>query len=43
MVLETTTQQLLHLVLAVFYNYPVFERLQTQLLKLLFNKVDMNE
>jgi len=43
MVLETAAQQLLCPVLAVFCNYPVIERTQAELLKLLFNKVDMNE
>jgi len=36
MVLEIGPQQLLHLVLAVFYNYPVIECLQVELLKLLY-------
>jgi len=44
MVLETAAaQQLLRAVLAVFCNYPVIERLQAELLKLLFNEVDINE
>jgi hypothetical protein len=43
MVLEIGPQQLLHPVHAVFYNYPIIECLQAELLELLFNKVDMNE
>jgi len=43
MILEIASQQLLHPVLAVFYNYPVIEHLQAVLLKLLFDRVDMNE
>jgi hypothetical protein len=43
MVLEIARQQLLHLVLVVFCSYPVIEHLQAELLKLLFDKVDMYE
>jgi hypothetical protein len=43
MVPEIGPQQLLHPIHAVFCNYPVTERLQAELLKQLFNKVDMNE